>query len=289
MNGAPRKWFAASFSAPADYAEALEFAVGSMNALGSEIGMSRGQNDDPVQMTVYFDAPPDLSKLQQCMADSLLAYGLDPLSISTVEIKDIDDQDWLAEWKRHWKPVRIGRLVIAAPWHDVEDEDGVVVRIEPNMAFGTGTHETTRSCLAALNELIEDDISFLDVGTGTGILAIAAARLAPGAGPIAACDTDEDALAIAAENARFNGVAERINFVGGTLDGIEGEFDVVAANLTADTIVPILDDLIRRSKKALVLSGILAEQERMIVERLPEGALHRVDRDGEWIAIVLTK
>ncbi|MGD9590528.1 MAG: 50S ribosomal protein L11 methyltransferase [Pyrinomonadaceae bacterium] len=289
MSECQRKWYAATFSAPAEYEEVLEFAVGQMDALGSEVAMSPAVDARPLEMTVYFEVSPDNKMLRESLSDAARVYGVDPGSIAGPTIMSIEDQDWLAEWKRHWRPVKVGRVVVAAPWHDVDGQDAIVVRIEPSMAFGTGTHETTRSCLEAVQELVRDGDSFLDVGTGTGILAIAAALVAPSAGHIAACDIDKEALKIAEENARSNGVADRIEFVAGTVADIEGEFDVVAANLTADTIVPILDVLIKRAKRALVLSGILAEQERIIVERLPDGGAYRVDRDGEWISIVLTK
>src|SRR6185369_11327170 len=123
----------------------------------------------------------------------------------------------LEEWKRKWQPVHVGRFIIAPPWSEISPTpDKVVIRIEPGMAFGTGTHETTRLCLAALEKYSVGN-SFLDVGTGTGILAIAAAKINPTA-RIHACETDAEAVAIAIENARINRVAERITFTVGSID-----------------------------------------------------------------------
>lgn len=128
-----------------------------------------------------------------------------------------------------------------------------MIRIEPGMAFGTGTHETTRLCLLAIETYFRAN-SFLDVGTGTGILAIAAAKLAPAA-RVEACDTDPDAIAIARENARLNGVGERIRFWVGTVEESTTSASCVCANLTADVILPLLPALIGASCERLILSG----------------------------------
>src|SRR5258708_29342780 len=114
-------------------------------------------------------------------------------------IRAVADEDWLGEWKKSWQPVEVGaRFIIAPPWVEVSHEPNrCVIRIEPGMAFGTGTHETTRLCLVAIEKYFAGG-SFLDVGTGTGILAIAAAKLFPSA-RLEACDTDADAITIASE------------------------------------------------------------------------------------------
>ncbi|MBV9960460.1 MAG: 50S ribosomal protein L11 methyltransferase, partial [Acidobacteria bacterium] len=180
------------------------------------------------------------------------------------------------------------RFVIAPPWSEVaEAPDRIVIRIEPGMAFGTGTHETTRLCLAAIEKYFDRE-SFLDVGTGTGILAIAAARLAPDA-RIAACDTDAEAVEIARENARLNQV-EGINFSVGTVDETGTcSANLVCANLTADVILPLLPRLLDATCGRLVLSGILQEQVSMITARLTELGINdfEMETDGEWVAIIV--
>jgi ribosomal protein L11 methyltransferase len=187
--------------------------------------------------------------------------------------------------------------VIAPTWTEIEDRsDRIIVRIEPNMAFGTGTHETTRLCLQAIDKHFKPGMSFLDIGTGTGILAIAAAKLAQklgrDAGRIVACDTDPDAIKIACENASLNGVGDIIEFRVGSID-VDAftpqppPFDFICANLTLDTILPILDLLLERSGRLLVLSGILAEQLGRILNELDRRGIRNtsVRRDGEWIAV----
>ena len=172
--------------------------------------------------------------------------------------------------------------------------DQVVVRIEPGMAFGTGTHETTRLCLKAIMRFFKGG-SFLDVGTGTGILAIAVAKLFPEA-RIEACDTDAEAVEIARENARLNEVGDRIEFRVGSLEsGEAGESatasaDFVCANLTADVISSLLPALIGATCGRLVLSGILDSQLDAIVDQLHESGASGnlvMMQDGEWLALVV--
>ena len=155
------------------------------------------------------------------------------------------------------------------------------------MAFGTGTHETTRLCLAAIEKYFNGG-SFLDVGTGTGILAIAAAKMFPDA-RVEACDTDPEAVGIGQENARLNGVGKQIDFRVGSVEEQTSSADLVCANLTAPVIVDLLPLLIGASCGRLVLSGILDSQSELVQSRLLElGAdSFEIDQDGEWIAIVV--
>jgi ribosomal protein L11 methyltransferase len=220
--------------------------------------------------------------------DALRLYNLETSSVREMNLREVADRDWLGEWKKGWQPVHVGnRYIIAPPWSEIKnDPDHIVIRIEPGMAFGTGTHETTRLCLVAMEKYYEGG-SFLDVGTGTGILAIAAAKLFPHA-HIEACDTDAEAIAIARENAELNGVPDIILHAG-SIDEITPSADCVVANLTADVILPLLPALIGATCGRLILSGILTTQEEQVRLGLHQ---HGVDEicevmtDGEWVAIV---
>ena len=101
---------------------------------------------------------------------ALQIYGLNEEAVVSIVRREVQNEDWLAEWKKHWKPTTVGRFVIAPPWENVDDSQKIVIRIEPNMAFGTGTHETTQLCLRAIEANYHPGDSFLDVGTGPGIL-----------------------------------------------------------------------------------------------------------------------
>src|SRR5205807_7485777 len=175
---------------------------------------------------------------------ALRIYDCPPGLLIEIVTREIADEDWLAEWKKHWQPVEVGRFIIAPPWSEPSataghpNAENIWIRINPGMAFGTGTHETTRLCLHAIEKYYSGG-SFFDVGTGTGILAIAAAKLSASA-QINACDTDAEAVAIAKENARLNNVEQRITFRVGTVDESIASADVVCANLTAPVIIDLL-------------------------------------------------
>src|SRR6201989_1082548 len=167
-------------------------------------------------VTAYFAETPNRERVRNELFEALRIYDLPSSSVRDMNLREVVARDWLEEWKQSWQPVEIGRFIIAPPWSKLDDvHDRLVIRIEPGMAFGTGTHETTRLCLDAIQKHFAGG-SFLDVGTGTGILAIAAAKLFHEA-HIEACDTDETAIAIARENAELNGVAKQIDFRAGSV------------------------------------------------------------------------
>lgn len=283
-----QRWHAVSVTVAPEYVEAAEFAFNELDSLGSEIDLLSDKDSELCTVTAYFNTPPRAEDVCAELERASEIYGLAAGIDFAVRQSVIEDQDWLAEWKKYWKPVHIGQFVIAAPWHEVATDD-VVIRIEPNMAFGTGTHATTQLCLKAIDKLYEKGQTFLDVGTGTGILAIAAAKLSPGSERILAVDTDPDSISIARTNAEMNGVGQRIEFGVGSIGESVDNFDFVCANLTADVILPLLPLLISKASKTLVLSGILAEQERIIVEQIRSPYAPVVERSGEWISVTVNK
>src|SRR3989440_89178 len=265
-------------------------------------------NDSGANVIVsgYFRDTPEMEVVKSALLDALRIYSLESTSLIDLKTRAVPDRDWLEEWKKDWQPVEVGRFIIAPPWSEppadrgpragsprgVVDAGGplidrIIIRIEPGMAFGTGTHETTRLCLKAIEKYFRGG-SFLDVGTGTGILAIAAAKMSPDA-HIAACDTDAEAIAIAKENARLNNVGDQIDFRVGSVDEETPSADLVSANLTAPVIVELLPLLLGVSCGRLILSGILDSQIEMVQSRLLElGAAElEISNDREWISIVV--
>jgi ribosomal protein L11 methyltransferase len=257
-------------------------------ALGTETEVNNPL-DRQLRVSAYFDRVPDREAVRAELAEALRLYALPSSSISATKVREVADEDWLGEWKKNWQPVKTGRFIVAPPWSEIlAASEQTVIRIEPGMAFGTGTHETTRLCLAAMEKYFAGG-SFLDVGTGTGILAIAAAKLFPDA-RIEACDTDAEAIAIARENARLNGVAEQIAFRVGTIEEPTASADTVCANLTADVIVAMLPALLGVTCGRLILSGILDSQAEAVQTRLRECGVTlpgEIVQDGEWVAIVV--
>ncbi|MDT7604708.1 MAG: ribosomal protein methyltransferase [Acidobacteriota bacterium] len=282
-------WYALDITLEAAAREAVAYALSEAGALGTEEACEPDA-EGLVRATAYFDTPPSRERVRAELFDALRIYELPSSSVrDIVAPREVAARDWLGEWKKNWQPVEVGeRFVVAPPWSEVGNDAGrIVIRIEPGMAFGTGTHETTRLCLEAIENYF-DGASFLDVGTGTGLLAIAAAKLRPGA-RVEACDTDADAVGIARENARLNGVGERTSFRVGTVDDETASADFVCANLTADVIVPLLPALVGATCGRLVLSGILATQTAVVRHALARLGVSDYETSvaGEWIAIII--
>ena len=277
-------WYVAEAMIAREASEAAAYGLMEAGALGTEtIDTETG-----IVVVGYFETCPDIATVRAALEDALRIYNLAQTSLTNLKVSEIADRDWLAEWKKDWQPVEVGRFIIAPPWSEVTDAaDRIIIRIEPGMAFGTGTHETTRLCLKAIEKHFRGG-SFLDVGTGTGILAMAAAKMFPDA-RIEACDTDAEAIEIAKENARLNGVGGQITFRVGTVDEQTLSADLVCANLTAPVIVDLLPSLLGATCGRLVLSGILDSQIELVQSRLSELGVTapEIDQDGEWIALVI--
>lgn len=284
-----KNWFAIEITADANASEAVEFALNELDALGTEIDIL-GKKKDLEHITVvgYFNEPPADETLQTALAESFHIYNFSSDAIQKIETRKVENKDWLAEWKKHWRPTETAKFIIAPTWENVERTDKIIIRIEPSMAFGTGTHETTKLCLQAIENTYQSEMSFLDVGTGTGILAIAAlkSQTSDYRSQIVGCDTDEDSIKIAIENAELND-AKEINFFVGSISEQTENFDFVCANLTADVIVPLLPLLTKKFNHLLVLSGILKEQENLITAELKKFQIEnpKIETDGEWISV----
>ena len=302
MSNSPAQWFSIEITVDPRAVEALEFLLNELGALGTEVQQFHKKENDPLVVIGYFDELPEEPLFDQHLSNCLGNHNLPKTSVKSIERKTIQKTDWLAEWKKHWRPMRIGRFLVAPEWEDLReaDIDSVIIRIEPNMAFGTGTHETTRLCLLAIDEYFNDQMSFLDVGTGTGILAIAAVkhgkiftsgRRGASSAKFLALDTDPDSIKIAKENAITNHVNELIEFRCDELTDEIPAVDFVCANLTLDVILPILPGLLAKAKKFLVLSGILIEQEKSLQTEIRRLAVKNVKivRDGEWIAAIISR
>jgi len=285
-------WTALDVIATNPSREAIEYGLMEAGALGTE---TTAAPDDCFSVRGYFDTPPDLELVQAELIQALKIHGQSTSFSLNLKTSEIADRDWLAEWKKSWQPVQVGRFIIAPPWIEsaaLASSGGstapqIIIHINPGMAFGTGTHETTRLCLKAIEKYFAGG-SFLDVGTGTGILAIAAAKMFPDA-RIEACDIDADAIVIAKENAPLNDVADRIYFRVGSVNDETESADLVCANLTAPVIVELLPLLLGATCGRLVLSGILDSQVEMVKSRLLELAVvdFEIDQDGEWAALTI--
>jgi ribosomal protein L11 methyltransferase len=301
-----KSWTALDVIANSPSHEAIEYGLMEAGALGTETSASPY---DCFNVRGYFDTAPDIELVRAELIQALMIHGQSTSATLILKTSEIADRDWLAEWKKSWQPGEVGRFIIAPPWIESETTgteplavasglksqplatsgrtEKTWIKINPGMAFGTGTHETTRLCLKAIEKYFQGG-SFLDVGAGTGILAIASAKMFPDA-RIEACDIDAEAIAIARENAELNHVANRIYFRVGSVNDETESADLVCANLTAPVIVELLPLLLGATCGRLVLSGILDSQIEMVKSRLLELAVvdFEIDQDGEWVALTI--
>ena len=206
----------------------------------------------------------------------------------------VDGDDWIDVWKKHFRPLPIGARVVVVPaWIDyVPRPEEVVVTLDSNMAFGTGEHETTAMCLEALQDCLRAGDTVLDVGCGSGILGIAAAKL--GAGQCYLTDIDPVAVASAAHNAEANGVTGRVTVAhADLLDEARLAGDVVLANITAEILVRLSGEIPSHLKAGgtLILSGIIADRLALVKEAYAaQGlSLRREMHRGEWYALVFAR
>ncbi|HEY8418803.1 MAG TPA: 50S ribosomal protein L11 methyltransferase [Limnochordales bacterium] len=220
---------------------------------------------------------------------ALEEFGLEP-GPARVSVEWVQDEDWAEHWKRHYQPLALGRRLLIKPaWVTVAPTDRLIIELDPGMAFGTGYHPTTALCLEALDELVRPGDTVADIGTGSGILAIAAARL--GASAVIAVDIDPTAVQAARENCRRNGVHERVWVACGSTAAArallaERHVDLVVANILADVIADMAEELraLLRPGGTLVASGIIDDACPAVRWRL-EQAGFRISAErarGDW-------
>lgn len=231
-----------------------------------------------------------LANLRQQLAGlTAQADGLD-FGTLALDFQDVADEDWAENWKKYYKPFRIGtRLVVKPSWetYAAKPED-LVVELDPGMAFGTGTHETTGMCMEMLDKHLQSGMRVMDVGTGSGILAIAAAKL--GAEKVLGVDIDPDAVKVAAENVLKNGVERQVRIIQGDL--VKGEVmpcELAVANIVADAICMLAGPLTRHLAPGglFICSGIIREREQDVLDAALKAGYTVADRltKGEWVAL----
>lgn len=228
------------------------------------------------------------SKMETALGHMRLMYPMPQPAYRTLE-----SEDWSEAWKAHYQPMRIGRRLLIRPlWIDIEPAHGEIeIALDPGMAFGTGTHPTTQLCLEALERQIEPAQYVLDLGSGSGILAIAAAKL--GARQVLALDIDPIAVAATAENASANGVGAKIIAQCGSLESVLGgarRFDLVLVNILARVILQLTEQglgEIVRPGGAAIFSGIIDTQQDEVEAALRRAGLqpHTRHQQGDWMLI----
>ncbi len=242
---------------------------------------------EDVQVKAWFDEE-SLNGMIASLREQLSI--LRPQGLGTLEItlQGVKEEDWAENWKQYFKPFRLGeRMVVKPTWEHWDAQEGdLIIEIDPGMAFGTGTHETTAMCVGLIEKYYQGG-SLLDVGTGSGILAIAAARL--GAKDIVAVDIDPDAVRVAKENVEHNGLSGCVDVrQGDLLKGLDRAFDLAVANILA----PVICMLAKPLKKHLnpggrfLCSGIIQEAEQEVSSALLDAGyvIDEVQHKGDWVA-----
>ena len=219
----------------------------------------------------------------------LKEMGID-LGEAKVEHEKMYEEDWANTWKQYYKPSKVGEKIVVKPiWEEYEQKEGeLVVNLDPGMAFGTGTHETTRMCIQALEKYVKEESTVFDVGCGSGILAIAAAKL--GAKLAVGVDLDPVAVESSIENVGYNNLNNIEILHGNLVEVIDGKSDIVVANILAEIICILTDDVKRVMKDGgvFIKSGIIHDRVDMVCEKLEATGFEVIEknRDGEWNCIV---
>jgi len=249
-----------------------------------------------IRIKAYFPCDHTLEERLQrlkTMLDGLNTAYL-PGSIKNVNLSDIREEDWANSWKAYYKPVQAGeRVVIKPTWEQYDAGQGdLVIELDPGMAFGTGTHPTTVMCIRMLEKVVKGGETVFDVGTGSGILAVAAAKL--GAGRVRAVDMDEVAVNAARFNVAVNHVEDKVEVAAGNLlDGIVGRADIVVANIVADIIIRLCPDAFGALKAGgkFIASGIIAPRAEEVIDHIKKMGfiVCAAAREGDWVALLAVR
>jgi ribosomal protein L11 methyltransferase len=280
-------WYSLTVDVPEDESELSQSVLYDHGASGLEVRDSLNQTVLTVRapakgeaiLIAYFEDKEAAQAAQEELAETVKG--------SRFALEDVVERDWSVEWRNQIKSVTVGRLWVGPPWEKATaPKDKVCLFIEPKMAFGTGDHPTTSLCLKAVDTFMAANpgASVLDVGTGTGVLAFAAKKL--GASRCVGVDNDVTSVELAKECMQENGL-EGIELSTKTLHGIEGEFDLVLANILANTLVELAPLIVPKVKKKLVLAGVLVPQADEVKAAFTSRGLTATldETHGEWIRI----
>lgn len=261
-------------------------------AIDLDSGVIIPELDPSVTVSIYLPVREDTPAKRRRIEEVLWHMGrLYPIPEPTFHA--VMEEDWANAWKQHYAPIRIGeRIHICPAWETPALQPGdILLLMDPGMAFGTGLHPTTRTCLEAVEEHVRPNMSVLDLGTGSGILAIAAARL--GADPVLALDIDGVAVQAARENCLINQVTDEVEVQLGSLGDVDPDrsWDLVLLNILAPTILQFFrEGLVQhiRPEGMLILSGIIEEQAPQILATMRQNRLSLIERRQvkDWVTLI---
>lgn len=254
------------------------------------------QDYEEVIIKAYFPESEDLIDKIELIRDSIEKNIYDNFDkpLGQVTISEVYEKDWAESWKKYYKPTKIGnRIIIKPTWEQYQKEEGeLVIELDPGMAFGTGTHETTIMCIEILEKYVKEGHIVYDIGTGSGILSIVAAKL--GAKQVIGVDLDELSINVSKENVKLNGVDNIVDIrIGNLLDVVEEKADIIVSNIIAEVIIELiesLDDYLEESG-IFIASGIITEKVDMVTQALERNDYRVIEEKimGDWVAVVSTK
>lgn len=295
-------------------ADNIEIVKNEIISLFHEFGISGVKIDEPMErnildfyrdekdfltnelaVTAYFPKNAYAKRREQLISERFLEFFKDREDVLySIDFYDLDDEDYVDNWKKYVFTTKISdRFVVKPTWREYEKEENeLVIDLDPGRAFGTGTHPTTYLCIRNMEKYIKENHSVIDVGTGSGILMIAASKL--GAKEIYGVDIDSDACEVAKENLELNNISQLNTkvLVGNLLDVVEEKkFDVVVANILADVILLLLKDIFKVMDKdgILILSGIIEDKKDLVLQKCKEIGLEPLEilEEKEWVSMVV--
>lgn len=260
-------------------------------------------DDGVAYISFYLEEDEDKEKMLQAVREELKEIGT-YVNVGSMEIEEsqTEDVDWVNNWKQYFHQFTIDDVLIIPSWEDVqpEDEDKMIIHIDPGTAFGTGMHETTQLCIRQIKKYVTEDTEILDVGCGSGILGMLALKF--GAKHSTGTDLDPCAIDATHENMDVNGISRdqyRV-MIGNIIDNKEVQdqvgydrYDIVAANILADVLVPLTPVILNHLKTGgiYITSGIIEEKEETVVEAVKAAGLEvlEVNHQGEWVSVTARK
>ena len=239
----------------------------------------------------YFPKDRQAKKRCRVLEEKLAVLNKNTALLYRISYKELDEEDWAEAWKVFFEPQKIGKKIVVKPtWCEYKaGPDDIVLELDPGMAFGTGTHPTTALCIRLIEAYLHKGDAVLDIGTGSGILMIAAARL--GAGFVCGLDKNEMAVKIADKNIRLNGIAPQKFSVkkGNLVAGIKERYDLVVANILTQVIYNLLEDIekILNDRAIFICSGILEKNENLVIAKMKTIGFDILDLcvKDQWVAI----